>query len=318
MKKVTYFLVALVLITTTVIHAESESFKKFKSDYAQLDMDLLNNVGEKADVKDFVYQKDVATFTFHEGVIHLLRYLDGRPTTAIFLGRGHVSIDVPSPVERRSLLSVSGAERVDEDFEVCFIRMADDFDLKLKEKFSFEQEELKWKNFTQIKQAAGETYFKPVIQHTYDNYFQLLRSMYERSADGLFWINFNRYCFTYDPNRPEQVIISYEFQKGDFLTTEAARFQKQTAGIYDNRSMSAISYPTTAISREATLEMGGLDGARLDNAQTTMKLVINSDSLKYISTFLHFNLKEDSIYMDGQPVDYYPKERLQLHRYHTS
>ncbi|MFQ5453459.1 MAG: hypothetical protein ACE5D6_04655, partial [Candidatus Zixiibacteriota bacterium] len=240
--------------------------------------------------------------------IHLLRYVDGRPTTAIFIGKGNAVIDIPSHVERQSLLSITGDSLVNEVFKICFIRIADDFDLKLKERFPFTEKELKWKEFTQIKQAQGEFFFKPVIQHFYDNYFQLLSSVYERSQDGYFWIDFNRYIFNYDPHQPEQVIISYEFLPGDLVDTKAAVFQKKEINIYDDVKMSTINYPTTSISKHGTFEMGGMDGAKLMNAETEMKLVVNVDSLKYISTFLHFNLKIDSIYSNGKPVDYYRRK----------
>ncbi|NOY87924.1 MAG: M1 family metallopeptidase [FCB group bacterium] len=305
MKRFTFLFFIILCFGFVQVKAETPFFKKFKKDYSALGADLLNSTGEIAQVKNFVYQKDVATFTFKEGTIHFLRYIDGRPTTAIFFGKGNAKIKIPSHVEKQSLLSVTKDSVVDEDFTICLIRMADDFDLKVKEKFSLKEKTLKWKNYTRLKQAQSETYFKPVIQYKYDNYFQLLRSLYERGADGYFWIDFNRYDFTYDPNRPEQVIVSYEFQRNDYIPTEAAVFQKKERAVYDDSMMSDIIYPTTAVSKKATLEMGGIDGAKIDNAQTDMKLVVNIDSLKYISTFLHFNLKIDSIYYQEKPVDYY-------------
>ena len=58
------------------------------------------NDGEIAKIKNFVYQKDVATFTFIEGSILFQKPIDGRPTAAIFVGDGLLHIDIPSPVER--------------------------------------------------------------------------------------------------------------------------------------------------------------------------------------------------------------------------
>ena len=286
------------------VSADSEFFEKFKSDYGLLDLDLLNNVGEEATVKNFVYQKDVATFTFEEGVIHLLRYVEGRPTTAIFIGKGNARIEIPSHLERQSLMSVTGDSVVNEDFELCFIRLADDFDLRLKEQFEVKEKELKWKNFTIIKQAQGEFFFKPIVQHLYDNYIQLLRSVYERNADGFFWIDFNRYIFTYDPNRPEEVEVAYEFQVNDYLATPAAVFQKTARGITDDERMSEVSYATTALAKHGDFEMGGADGEKIVNGRAEMKLLVNADSLRFLSTFLHYNLKLDSVYSGGQPVDY--------------
>jgi len=304
-------LVLVTVLVATLVGAargESEFLKKFKRDYAALDMDLLNNMGEQARIKNFVYHKDIATFTFKEGKIHLLRYVDGRPTTAIFVGKGNVIIEIPSHVESQALKGITKDSVVDEDFEVAFIRMADDFDLKLKEKFTFEPKELKWKMFTISKQAHGEQFFRPIILHTFDNYFQLLRSLYERSSDGFFWIDFNRYVFSFDPNRPEQVAIDYELGVSDLVAAPGAAFQRKEIGIYDDHQMSDIPYPTTIIDKRGAIEMGGIDGFALDNAEVTVKLVLNSDSLRFVSLFLPAILKEDSIYFNGQAVEYHRRK----------
>jgi hypothetical protein len=182
--------------------AESDFAKKLRGDYSVLDQDLLNHTGELGTIKDFVYEKDAATFTFTEGTIHLLRYVNDRPTTALFIGKGHARINIPCHVERQSLLAIARDSVVDEEFETCLIRIGDDFDLKLHEEFSFEFKQLSWKHFNQIaKKPQAEIFFKPTTHHLYDNYFQLLRSLYERGQDGYFWIDFNRYVFTFDTNR---------------------------------------------------------------------------------------------------------------------
>ncbi|UCG62526.1 MAG: hypothetical protein JSV52_04360 [Candidatus Zixiibacteriota bacterium] len=280
--------------------------KKFKSDYSKLDLDLLNHVGDVFAVDSFTYQKDIATFTFRDGQIHLLRYVDGRPTTAIFTGDGTAVINVPSHMERMSLTSVTGDSVVNEKFDVCLIRFADDLDLKLKEQFPFEQKELKWKEFTKSKQAQNEYYFKPSLYHEYDNYFQLLRSLYERGEDGYFWIDFNRFNFCVDPNEPEPVTIAYEFEPADIIATEAVKLSLSTEAPIDDLALcELVKYPITTISKTATFEMGGIDGTKLDAATCELKLTVNTDSLKYLSTFLHYNLKEDSIHYNGQPVDYH-------------
>lgn len=308
MKTIRYALSIVICLSMVGVSVASESFDKFKSDYNALDLDLLNSYGQRAEIENFVYTKDLATITFEKGLIHLLRYVDDRPTTAIFIGKGNLKMDVPSHVERQSLLSISGDSTVNEDFEICLIRMADDFDLQLKEAFVFEQKELKWKDFTQMKQEQSELYFKPVVLHEYDNYFQLLRSAYERGPDGYFWIDCNRYIYCYDPNRPEQVVLSYEFQSSDMVPTEAVCLQKKERGIYDDFALSDIKYPTTALSKHGKLEMGGIDGRKIDNAEAEMVIRVNADSLKYLSTFLHYVLKEDSIYYNGQPVDYWRRK----------
>ncbi|HWR81676.1 MAG TPA: hypothetical protein VN285_00075 [Candidatus Deferrimicrobium sp.] len=310
MKTRTCLIITLAWVAVLAANAagETEFFRKFKADYAALDMDLLNNPAEAADIREFVYRKDLATFTFHEGQFHLLRHIDGRPTTAIFVGRGNARIDVPSRLERQALAGVTRDSVVDEDFEVAFIRMADDFDLQLREKFSFAPTQLSWKTFTIAKQAQGEQFFKPIILHTYDNYFQLLRSHYERRADGYFWIDFNRYVFSFDPNRPEQVAIDYELGMSDMAATASVSLQRQEIGVYDDYRLSDITFPTTIVEKSGTLVAGGMDGFAIDSAAVTIRVALNRDSLRFLSLFLPAVLNEDSIYLNGRPVEFYRRK----------
>lgn len=299
----------IVLLLVSGVQADSEFFKKLKKDYGILSEDLLNHACEKATVSNFVYEKDVATFTFEEGVFYLLRYVDDRPTTAVFIGKGKARVIVPSHMERQALIAVSGDSLVEQEFKTCFIRMGDDFDLALKENFSTDWTEMKWKQFNiGAKKPQGEMFFRPIIHHTYDNYFQLLRSVYERRSDGFFWIDFNRYVFMFDPNRPEEVTVAYEYQGGDIVATDGAVFQRRERAVYDDARMSEIDYTTTILDRQAEIEMSGLDGKYLKGAQTTIQVLVNADSLKFITLFLHHNLKTDSIYFDGQPVDYHRRK----------
>ncbi len=300
------FVVVACLLYSGVAHSESEFYKKFKKDYDILSEDLMNHACEVASVKDFVYTKDVATFTFEEGKIYLLRYVNDRPTTAIFIGKGTARIDIPAHMERQALAEVSGDSLVYEEFKTCFIRMGDDFDLAVKEKFSTDTTEMKWKVFNKgAKKPQGEIFFRPTLHHKYDNYFQLLWSVYERKADGYFWIDFNRYVYTFDPNLPEEVTVAYEYQGGDVVATEGAVFQRKEKAVYDDLRMSDISYPTTILDRTAEIEMSGLDGKYLKEARTDVQILINSDSVRFINMFLHSNLKTDSISFRNQPVDYH-------------
>ena len=295
----------LMLVMTAGAQSTEESFEQFKEYYNLIDQDLLNYVGEKAHISDFVYTKDIATVTFVEGDIYLVRHLDGRPTAAFFEGRGNVTIDIPSHVERACLEWCAGERAVDEDFETVFIRMADDFDLKLREKFQFEEYKLGWKTYNAYKQAQGEYYFRPTIGHEYDNYFQLLRSIYERGEDGYFWMDFNRYVCNYDPNRPEQVILSYEHRGAQLAVPEAVLLQKKELGVYDDNELSYQTYETTILNRDARLEMEGLDGWGLRSAAVDVSLLINRDSLRFVSMFLHYNLAVDSIIYAGQPIGFW-------------
>ncbi len=296
--------VLCLLLFCVSAQAESDFLKSFKDNYGQLGSELASKPpAEVAEISDFVYEKDVATFTFKQGKIYLLRHLEGRPTTAIFLGEGHARIEVPSHTEQQALKYASGAYEVDEDFEVAFLNFSDDFDLRLKEKFEFEQSVLGWRDFNKSQQ--GEFFFKPVVMHEYDNYFQLMRSLYERAEDGYFWIDFNRYCYSFDPNRPEEVCVAYEHEAGDTYATPGAAMQRRENNVYENLRMSDISYPTTIIEKKAELIMAGLDGKVIEDGSTEFKLQINRDSLRFVSVWLHHNLKLDSVYLDGAPVDYW-------------
>jgi len=295
----------LFLILPAMAGAESsEFFKEFKAKYDLLSIDLFGQEVEVAEISNFVYEKDIATFTFTEGKIFLARPIEGRATTALFIGKGHASITIPSHVERQSLWFVSGDSAVDESFELCLVRMSDDFDLALREKLNFTPTKLDWKNFNKMAKAQGENFFTPQVLHKYDNYFQLMRSLYQRAADGYFWIDFNRYVYTFDPARPEQVIVAYEYEGGDEAVTDGAMLQRKEHGVVDDLNMSDIIYPVTILSQKADLHLGGLDGKRLNAAGVKMTVRVNRDSLRFFSLFLHTNMNIDSIKYNSKPVDY--------------
>jgi hypothetical protein len=302
-------LAGVITLLASSILAESKQFKQFERDYDVLHQDLLNHEGEVAQVTNFVFSKDIASFTFMEGEIHFQRYVNGRPTTAIFIGTGRAQIKVPSHVERRSLLSISGDSTVDATFTTCFIRMADDFDLKVKEKFPCKQEQLRWSDFNiGSKKAQGEYFFKPVVFHSYDNYFQLLRSAYERGEDGYFYVKFNRYGFSFDPNRSEEVRLGYQFEGGDIIESDAVVMQRQEHGIYDDSIMSNIEYPAYLISKQGLFEMGGADGRKILKGEGMIRLRAMTDSLKFLSLFLDRHLKIDSIRSNGRSVEYFRRK----------
>jgi len=294
------------IFAAAATRADSGFLREFKDNYDVLLTDLSRKPpAELAEISGFVYQKDIATFTFKKGKMYFLRRVLGRPTTAIFIGEGNARMEIPVHTERQSLLYASGDSVVNEDFKVCFIRMTDDFDLKLREQFTFEETTLGWRDFNIAQEAQGEFFFKPVVMHEYDNLFLLLRSAYERRDDGYFWADFNRYVFTFDPNRPEQVIVAYEHEGGDVAVTDGAVLQRMENGISDDARVSDIPYPTTMLDRQARLRMGGLAGWRIDTATVDIKMLVNADSLRFVSLFLHYNIKLDSIYFRGQPVDYH-------------
>ncbi len=173
----------VVLRSTPAAQADSLSFNQ---NYDELEEWLLEVTGEISEVENFVYKKDAATFNFDKGKFLLRRQIKGRPTVAVFVGNGRVSIDIPSHVERQSLLTITGDSTVITEFDVCYIRFADNFDLELKSNFDFRPGSLTAKEARQAKHAQGDYFFKPISSQILDNYFQLLRSAYNRQSDGFF------------------------------------------------------------------------------------------------------------------------------------
>lgn len=303
-------LLATVVMLAVSTRSESEYLKKFESDYNVINSDLLNHTGQFGEVTDFIYEKDVATITLKEGIVHFLRYVDDRPTTAIFVGEGNITVEVPPHTERAALYGLTGDSVINQDFETCFFHIADDFDLRLTEQFAFEPKQLSWKHFNiASKEAQGEFFFRPVLGHTYDNYFQLLRSIRDgRGDNGYFWVDFNRYIFAYDPNRPNEVTISYEYEGGDQLTADVASFQSKAKAIYADSALSLVDYPTAIVDRSATFEMGGMDGLTMERGECRVRVAVLADSLRFVSMFLHPNLELDSVYFEESWCDFHRRK----------
>jgi hypothetical protein len=306
----TIALLASVVLLAGVGQAKSDYLEKFESDYNVVNADLLNHTGQFGEVTDFVYKKDVATITFRSGIIHFLRYIDDRPTTALFVGEGHIKVEVPPHSERAALYGLTGDSIVSQDFETCFIRFADDFDLQVLNEFTFELKQLSWKHFNiASKEAQGEFFFRPVMGHTYDNYFQLLRSIRNgRGDDGFFWVDFNRYIFSYDPGRANEVTISYEYEGGDELAADVVSFQSRETGAYADSALSMVEYPTTIIDRSGRFEMAGMDGLSMEASEIKVKVRVDADSLRFMSMFLHPNLELDSIYFRESWCDFHRRK----------
>jgi len=305
MKQLLTTLSLLLLLAVATASADSEFLDEFKDIYGELDFDLLKTNAAVIDVKDFVYKKDVAEFTFDEGTFYLMRQFGDRYSTAYFEGKGHAKIMVPPKAERIDLAAISPDSLVDQEFKTCLIRMADNLDVDLLGKYDHEIKTLPWKTYNRIKQTQLEFFFKPLVYHRYDFYFQLLRSLYERADDGYFWTKFDRYTFNFDPNRPEQVIIGYEYEGGDQTATEGAVFQRQEYNKYDNAELSDIKYETTILEKSGTLEMAGLDAGTVLGAAIDLKLLVNPDSLRFVTLFLDRKFKLDSIQVNGKDLDFH-------------
>lgn len=297
--------IVLVLLVPVVVAADdSPLLREMKERYAALSSELLNAPAEKYAVSNFVYRKDRAEITFASGHIYLMRFVGGRATTAIFFGEGNAVIEIAAPLEQEALKGITGKTSVNESFTFCFIRMADDLDLALRAHSSGEQLNFDYREYSQTKQNQGEFYFLPVIMHERDNYFQLLRSVYDRSANGYFWIDFNQYVVTYDPAVPEELLISYSKPGVVIEATEAAQIQALSHEKKRNAELSDIPYPTTMLARSGTIELSGLDGTWIAAADITAPVVLNRDSSRFVSLFLDSPMGIDSILLDGKPVDF--------------
>ena len=258
-------------------------------------------------VNNYILKKTWLNLLSPKAKMFLARYVMDRPTTAIFIGKGRCDIELPSHAERMNLWFACGDSTVHESFEVCFILLADDFDLRLKEKFAFSSSTLDWKDYNiATKQAQGNFFFRPVIGHEHDNNFQLLRSCYERSADGYFWADFNRFAFSFDPNRPEETWVGYEKYPNDILLTDGAALNRKETSTGDDRRLSDIRYQTATVGRSAKLSMGDWTAKWIKrHTECTLNLVVQCDSLKFISFYLNRTLTDDSLFFEGQPLDYY-------------
>ena len=304
-KKMIITLITVFLLISTAVFAKSDLSKQFNNYYNALDADMMNHDAEHFTISDFTYTKDLANIHFKSGDLYMLRYINDRPTTALFIGEGSVDIKIPSVAERNALEAVSGKDSVAETFKVCIIRFADDFDLAVKEKFTPDILQISWNVFNTIKEEQADFFFKPIINHTYDNCFEQTRSIYERNAKGLFWIDFNRYNFLYDPNRPFPVEVGYEFEPNDFAMTYPVALPADVTTELTNLELSTANYQTTPLGYTADIYLTGLDGQRIESAQADMQIVVDADSLRFVNTFLHYNLSIDSIYVNGKEVDYH-------------
>jgi hypothetical protein len=81
--------------------------------------------GEVITIKDFVLQRDAATFTFRSGSVAFYGQVNGKVTGAVFRGEGHLHITPPTPEERHNLSIQAHAEQLDEDFDEVVLRFTD-------------------------------------------------------------------------------------------------------------------------------------------------------------------------------------------------
>jgi hypothetical protein len=276
----------------------------FNKAYDGISENMLSADGEVAEVAGFDYRKDAAHFTFAKGKILLRRPILGRPTTAIFVGEGRVSITVPTHVERQRLFAMTGDSVVNEEFDICHIRFADDLDSQLRARFDFKPGSLRGKDFRRLKSFQGDYFYKPIPQHVYDNYFELVRSAFNRDHDGFFWARFGRYVFSFDPARADEVEILYNREPTSIIAFDGAKFARQERCSEPEPTWPAVLYPIRWVSQSTQLDLSGIDGMQIVGGQSTAQAVLQRDSTQFLSLYLDNVLKLDSAACDGQVVPF--------------
>jgi hypothetical protein len=82
--------------------------------------------GESVQVENLTLQRDVATFTFVNGVFHLARAVDGRITGAVFVGDGRIEVNPHLDVEKRHMKWLTDSGSFGDTFATLVIRFTDD------------------------------------------------------------------------------------------------------------------------------------------------------------------------------------------------
>lgn len=291
--------------TSSTAHSESAQYRQFRSDYGLLSIELLNNPAEVATVQNFSYTKDAATFNLQNGKLYFLRYMNERPTTALFIGQGNVSIEIPHHAERENLRQIGGDSLLQQSFDVSVFRFADDFDKIAREKFTFAATKLEWADYNKVMKAQGENYFGPSIYLQRDPFVQLIWSAMDRKADGFFWVDFGRFAFSYDPNRPEQVEVLCEREAADEYLTVSARFQSSALRPSSDGDLSRIPYPMKLVDRSAAIELGGVDGTHIKKADVSLKVTVQSEQLRFIPFYIDRHQNVDTVWINDVKTEFW-------------
>ena len=114
----------LLLVSVAYIHPLRAQRAPNTNAYYQQLRGLLPG-GEVITVKDFVLQRDAATFTFRSGSVAFYGQVNGKVTGAVFRGEGHIHITPPTPEERHNLSILTHTEQFDEDFDEVVLRFTD-------------------------------------------------------------------------------------------------------------------------------------------------------------------------------------------------
>jgi hypothetical protein len=81
--------------------------------------------GEYAQVNNLVFKRDAATFTLRSGELYFLPPVEGRVTSAVFVGEGEFSLTPPVEYEKRSLTLFTGEPSITEQFTKLTLHFTD-------------------------------------------------------------------------------------------------------------------------------------------------------------------------------------------------
>jgi hypothetical protein len=81
--------------------------------------------GEAASVNNLVLKRDAATFTLRSGEIYFLAPVEGRHTSAVFIGDGEMTLTPPTDVEKNSLAIFTNKPTLEEQLTQLVLRFTD-------------------------------------------------------------------------------------------------------------------------------------------------------------------------------------------------
>jgi Carboxypeptidase regulatory-like domain/Peptidase family M1 domain len=91
----------------------------------QIGKDAQDFGGPFATVNNLVLQRDAATFTLRTGEVYFSAPIEGRVTTAVFIGDGEISLVPPTDIEKHSLSLFIDEEKLTEPIGSLVIRFTD-------------------------------------------------------------------------------------------------------------------------------------------------------------------------------------------------
>jgi hypothetical protein len=112
------------LVTAPAVFAQENLSAKGKSVYDQIKAASLT--GGSAEVKSLVLKRDRVEMVF-DGIFYFAAPIEGRVTTAVFVGQGGFRAEVPpTKFEKDNLQRMLGTDSVDSDFKTAVLRFSDD------------------------------------------------------------------------------------------------------------------------------------------------------------------------------------------------